>query len=924
MDNQGVISLELDSTQIIANEGDPTVDITIIRSQGSEGSVTVDYRSVESSATGNSDYASISGTATFNDGETSQTISIPLIEDNIAEGTEIFSFTVDNSTGGATLSAPRTAFIVIQDNDFLPGAEVFNGNQYLFTSGASTWEDAQAEAESLGGNLVTINDDSEEAWLRENFSDVERLWIGLNDAEIEGQFEWSSDQPVTYTNFAPGEPDDAGGVQDFGVLNFGGNGEWDDESGTSFFRGIIEIGGPNATPEDPFEPGAAPIRTEVITGLNFPTAIDFSPDGETIFVAEKGGIIRAFVDGQLRGEPLLDISDQVNEFQDRGLEDIAVHPDFFNGSPYIYAAYSYDPPEVFDNVGNDLAGPDGQGNRAARVGRFTVDVENLTIDPSSEEVILGRNSTWENFNAFVDSTTNFDEPPALGIVNQIPDFLALDSVSHSVGSVEFGPDGALYVSNGDGTSFNVADPRTVRVQDIDTLSGKILRIDPINGDGLADNPFYNGDPNSNRSKVYQYGLRNPFRFNVDPQTGTVYTGDVGWFTWEEINVGEPGANFGWPFYEGGNGSNVRTPDYQFLPEAEAFYGSEQDNVTPPLLGLNHNTDNVNAIVGGDIYRGNAFPAEYQGDLFFNDLAQGNVRNISFDEEGNITDIDNFVNGTNFIVQIIQGPDDNLYFVELFSGVVGRWEFERAEIAPRVVNAIADFAVLENAADQIIDLNTIFIDDNGDEITFAIQNNSNSGLVSAVLDGSNLNLDLIDNQFGTTEITVRATANGEFVDETFTLTVEENNLNSPIYRFQSNQIPGTYIFVGDAERQTINQNFAGSLSEEGLAFNAAIGPEDGLTPLYRFQSNQLPGTYIFVGEEERNSINSNPNFSSNFNEEGIAFYAYGAGSAIGSSFTRFQNSLVPGTYIYATGTEADNIRANFPNFVEEGIAFEAAQ
>ena len=70
------------------------------------------------------------------------------------------------------------------------------------------------------------------------------------------------------------------------------------------------------------------------------------------------------------------------------------------------------------------------------------------------------------------------------------------------------------------------------------------------------------------------------------------------------------------------------------------------------------------------------------------------------------------------------------------------------------------------------------------------------------------------------------------------------------------------------------------------------------------------------------VNADPNLSNSFNEEGIAFYVYGVGAGEETPFFRFQNSLVPGTYLYATGAEADNIRTNFPNFVEEGIAFEA--
>ena len=216
-------------------------------------------------------------------------------------------------------------------------------------------------------------------------------------------------------------------------------------------------------------------------------------------------------------------------------------------------------------------------------------------------------------------------------------------------------------------------PVPSRVQDIDNLSGKILRIDPITGDGLADNPFYNGNADANRSKVYQLGLRNPFRMTVDPRNGDVYVGDVGWTQWEEINSAGAGANFGWPYYEGGNGNSLQTGGYRNLNEAQTFYNSGQA-VDPSILALNHSADGINAIVLGDIYTGNAFPAEYQGDLFFNDLGQGIVYNVSFDEQGNVASFDTFTTGANIVVQIIQGPDGRLYYVDLDDGTVGRWSF----------------------------------------------------------------------------------------------------------------------------------------------------------------------------------------------------------------------------------------------------------
>jgi glucose/arabinose dehydrogenase len=91
---------------------------------------------------------------------------------------------------------------------------------------------------------------------------------------------------------------------------------------------------------------------------------------------------------------------------------------------------------------------------------------------------------------------------------------------------------------------NVPNENSVKVLKDGNLSAKLLRINPITGAGLADNPFFNGNANANQSKVYQYGFRNPFRFSIDPRSGKIYVGDVGWTNWEEINAGAAGANFG--------------------------------------------------------------------------------------------------------------------------------------------------------------------------------------------------------------------------------------------------------------------------------------------------------------------------------------------------------------------------------------------
>ena len=148
-----------------------------------------------------------------------------------------------------------------------------------------------------------------------------------------------------------------------------------------------------------------------------------------------------------------------------------------------------------------------------------------------------------------------------------------------------------------------------------------------------------------------------------------------------------------------------------------------------------------------------------------------------------------------------------------------------------------------------------------------------------------------------------------------------SLETPIYRFQNSEIPGTYLFVTEEEAHHIRDNFPDFI-DRGIVFYGAIAPDDNLIALYRFQSKQRPGTYLYVGEAERNQIKTDSNLTSAFNDEGIAFYVYGPEAGIGVPFYRFQNSDIPETYIYVKSTEADIIRASCTNFIDQGIAFEA--
>ena len=118
--------------------------------------------------------------------------------------------------------------------------DTFNyGHSTYLLSQAATWTEAQAEAQSYGGNLVTINDAAEEAWLKSTFGNSERFWLGMNDVETEGEMQWISGEAVTYTNWASGEPNNWGDGEDYGVTNYGS--QWNDDDYSTPYRGIIEI-----------------------------------------------------------------------------------------------------------------------------------------------------------------------------------------------------------------------------------------------------------------------------------------------------------------------------------------------------------------------------------------------------------------------------------------------------------------------------------------------------------------------------------------------------------------------------------------------------------------------------------------------------------------------------------------------------------
>ena len=145
--------------------------------------------------------------------------------------------TLKGSNGDDTLYGDNNQFAQLSQQTF-----VYNGNTYFLTTGAITWEHAQTQAVSFGGNLVTINNSAEQNWLRSTFGGHQDFWIGLTDKNHEGNFQWASGEAVTYTNWAAGEPNNFFN-EDYAAMNFRDRNEWNDSNAHQHFKGIIEVNG---------------------------------------------------------------------------------------------------------------------------------------------------------------------------------------------------------------------------------------------------------------------------------------------------------------------------------------------------------------------------------------------------------------------------------------------------------------------------------------------------------------------------------------------------------------------------------------------------------------------------------------------------------------------------------------------------------
>ncbi|NCR09221.1 MAG: hypothetical protein GPI95_13180 [Microcystis aeruginosa LG13-11] len=221
----------------VKEDGTPIIEITLTRNINTQGEVSVTVTPSNGTATAPYDYNNAPITVTFLDGETSKKIAIPIVKDTAYEGNETLNLTLSNPTNGATIGTQKTATLTIVDTPI---------TYYLTTP--TTWTDAQAQAQAMGGNLVTINDAAENQFLVNAFGGNESFWIGFTDAGQEGNWQWINGEPVIYTNWNPGEPNNYKN-EDYGAMNWwiGGWNDFpnytsaNDSNVPSAIRGIVEV-----------------------------------------------------------------------------------------------------------------------------------------------------------------------------------------------------------------------------------------------------------------------------------------------------------------------------------------------------------------------------------------------------------------------------------------------------------------------------------------------------------------------------------------------------------------------------------------------------------------------------------------------------------------------------------------------------------
>jgi glucose/arabinose dehydrogenase len=368
---------------------------------------------------------------------------------------------------------------------------------------------------------------------------------------------------------------------------------------------------PPTPPSPPSPPSPPPSGTlklgvnQVGSGFDQPLYVTYAPGANDLYVVEKTGKVEILEGNAPRSTPFLNISDKISTNIEQGLLSIAFHPNYTSNS-YVYAFYSK----------KSSSSPNGD----SVISRFTANRTTKTVDLTTEKPLL-----------------TISRDPKEG--------------NHNGGQLQFGPDGYLYISVGDGGSQE--DPNG-NGQNKNVLNAKMLRIE-VKDDGTysipTGNPYKAG---GGLPEIWAYGFRNPWRFSFDKSTGDMWIGDVGGSqTKEEVNfqarnaTDAAGRNYGWHIYEG---------------SVCIKGGCNPSGMTFPIFTYDHSGGDC-SITGGYVYRGTEY-ATMQGRYFMGDFCSGSIRSIVSNGSGGWTSKLELPNAVASLSGFGEGPDGSIYATSL--------------------------------------------------------------------------------------------------------------------------------------------------------------------------------------------------------------------------------------------------------------------
>lgn len=372
-------------------------------------------------------------------------------------------------------------------------------------------------------------------------------------------------------------------------------------AGTVLQGSLHDVWGLASSSEDMRTEPIIALKPVLQSGLKHPVFLTQAPDETAhLFVVEQPGRIRILEGGRLLESPFLDISDRVMYGGERGLLGLAFHPEYKkNGRLFVNYTRAADGATVI-----------------AEYRRSTKGTRSL----SKERILLVIDQPFKN---------------------------------HNGGMIAFGRDGFLYIGMGDGGAGG--DPGN-RAQDRNTLLGKMIRldVDPLKEYGIPrDNPFVS---QAGRDEIFAIGLRNPWRFSFDSQTGLLWAGDVGQEQWEEIDIVRLGGNYGWRVLEG---------NQCFHPQK----GCVQRGTDPPIAQY-QNQGSRCSIIGGYVYRGKGVP-RLTGRYLFGDFCSGEIFALPKDAEQEkevLRDISKLLSSNLKISSFGQDRAGEIYVLDIAGGV----------------------------------------------------------------------------------------------------------------------------------------------------------------------------------------------------------------------------------------------------------------